>query len=263
MSMIFPGMDPYLEDPWIWPGVHSRFIVYMAEHLQSLIGPRYIAEVEQRVFIEGPDREIVPDVWIARDRPTAGVATAVVEEDAPVEVVVESVEVRETYVSILDLRSRQKVVTTIELLSPANKHAGPGRSSYKRKQAEVLASDTHLIEIDLLRAGTHVLAIPEWAARARGPYDYLIAVNRAEGDRSRYQLYPRTLRQRLPRLRIPLSGGDADAILDLQVILERTYEAGSYRGRLPYGSRCVPPLSADEQAWADERLRAANLPPTT
>ena len=32
--MIFPGMDPYLEDPRVWPGVHSRMVVYIADHLQ-------------------------------------------------------------------------------------------------------------------------------------------------------------------------------------------------------------------------------------
>jgi Protein of unknown function (DUF4058) len=30
MSMIFPGMDPYLEDPKLWPGLHSRMVVYLA-----------------------------------------------------------------------------------------------------------------------------------------------------------------------------------------------------------------------------------------
>jgi hypothetical protein len=33
MSMIFPGMDPYLEAPQVWPDVHTRFIVYLGEHL--------------------------------------------------------------------------------------------------------------------------------------------------------------------------------------------------------------------------------------
>jgi len=40
MSMIFPGMDPYLENPQLWPGVHTRLIVYLADQLQLLLPAR-------------------------------------------------------------------------------------------------------------------------------------------------------------------------------------------------------------------------------
>jgi hypothetical protein len=52
--MRFPGMDPYLEHPSLWPGVHARLIVYLGDLIQSQVKPRYVAAVEQRVFIEGP-----------------------------------------------------------------------------------------------------------------------------------------------------------------------------------------------------------------
>ncbi len=169
MTPIFPGMDPYLEDPAIWPGVHARFIVYLAEVLRPLVGPRSIADVEQRVYVEGPDREVIPDVVILRNRPERlASSVAVVEDDAYVEVEVPPVEVRETYVVLIDRNSGDRVVATIELVSPTNKYAGPGRASYLRKQREVLASDSHRIEIDLLRGGPHVLAVAEWAARSQG-----------------------------------------------------------------------------------------------
>jgi hypothetical protein len=54
MSMIFPGMDPYLEDPRVWPDVHASFIVYLREYLRPLLQPRYVIAVESRVFVEGP-----------------------------------------------------------------------------------------------------------------------------------------------------------------------------------------------------------------
>src|SRR4051812_3887600 len=130
VSMIFPGMDPYLEDPRVWPEVHSSLIVYIRDHLRPLLRPKYVASIEERVYIEGPDREIRPDVLVKRPRvvrgPRGGVA--VLEADAPV--VVEAPppeEVHETYVAILDLQSGQRVVTVIEVVSPSNKHAGPGR----------------------------------------------------------------------------------------------------------------------------------------
>ena len=151
MSMIFPGMDPYLEDPQIWPGVHASFVVYLRDHLLPSLRPRYIAAVEERVYVEGPDREIIPDVWLRQMYPQAPVAaTAVADEDAPVVVEVEPLEIHEPYVTILDSRSGKRVVTVIEVVSPSNKYAGPGRRSYVAKQQEVLTSDTHLVEIDLL-----------------------------------------------------------------------------------------------------------------
>jgi hypothetical protein len=130
MSMIFPGMDPYLEDPRIWPGVHSRFIVYLADQLQPLIRPRYIAAVEERVFVQGPDqREIIPDAWLKRHRPEENLAasTAVLDVDTPVVMQVPELEIHESYIEILDRESEQRVVTVIELLNPTNKFPGAGQ----------------------------------------------------------------------------------------------------------------------------------------
>jgi hypothetical protein len=261
MSMIFPGMDPYLENPRIWPGVHNRLIVYIADHLQPRLQPRYVAAIEERVYLEGPNREVIPDVWLRRDRDEpreAGEVAVLVEDEAPVLLEIPPLEVHESYVTILDLESDQQVVTVIEVVSPTNKFAGEGRKSYLDKQREVRATEAHLVEIDLLRAGTHVLAVPEWAIRGRGPYDYLACVNRNVGVRGRFEAYPMSLRRRLKGIAIPLAGDDPDVRLDLQAVLDQTYEAGRYRGRIKYDKPCVPPLSADDQGRADALIREAN-----
>src|SRR3954471_14978624 len=111
MSLIFPGMDPYLEDPQLWPGVHIRLIVYLADYLQPSLRPRYIAAIEQRVFDEGPDRNIIPDVWIKQTRArNGGQAVADVDEqDAPVLVRAAGLEVHESSINILDRQSGQRV----------------------------------------------------------------------------------------------------------------------------------------------------------
>src|SRR4051812_30728357 len=110
MSMIFPGMDPYLENPQLWPGVHAALIVYTHDHLQPQLRPRYLAVIEERVYLEGPDREIIPDVRVQRHRPGApGPAVALAECDDPVLVRVPTLEVHETYVAILDRQSAQRV----------------------------------------------------------------------------------------------------------------------------------------------------------
>jgi hypothetical protein len=258
MAMIFPGMDPYLEAPHLWPGIHASLIVYIRDQLQPLIRPRYLAAIEERVFLEGPDRDIIPDVRLQQQRPQAPAsALAVAEYDAPVRVRVTAQEIHESYVEILDRESGLNVVAVIEVVSPTNKYAGPGRNSYLAKQREVLSGTAHLIEIDLLRAGPHVLAVPERMARTRAEYDYLVSVNRAIDLREDYDLYPRQLRERLPRVAIPLAGTDPDVPLNLQTLVTQVYEAGCYADRLPYDQPCVPALSAENQTWANELIRQA------
>ncbi len=95
-------------------------------------------------------------------------AVALVEPDAPMIVKVPAGVIHETYITILDQQSGHKVITTIEVVRPSNKYAGDGRKSYKDKQREVLKSDANLVEIDLLRTGPHVLAVPESYARRKG-----------------------------------------------------------------------------------------------
>jgi hypothetical protein len=249
--MMFPGMDPYLEHPQVWPDVHASFIVYLREYLRPLLGPRYIIAIETRVFVEGPvtDHLIIPDASVRPTRPeTSDETVALLEADPAVEVQVLLLEVEETYLTIRDRQSGQRIVTVLEVVNPTNKYAGPGRESYVAKQTEVRRCATHLVAIDLLRTGPHVVAVPKWVARQHGPYDYLVCVNRAEGLRDRFSLYPRRLRERLPRIRLPLAAPDSDIVLDIQAVLARTYDAGGYAERLNDAAPYVPPLTPADQA---------------
>ena len=256
MKMPFPGMDPYLEHPAVWPSVHTRLMVWLAEQLRPLIRPRYVASVEERVYLEEPEDQRAPDVWVQKVRddgkpappPDPSLATPVVIE-------VPQVEVREHFIEILDRLRDQKVVTVIEVVSPSNKAAGHGREAYEAKQSEVLGSEAHLVEIDLLRRGRHVLSVPEARVAALRPYDYLVCVNRWQ-RRNRFELYASRLRQHLPRIRLPLAEPDPDVPLDLQEALERVYEGGDYMLRFRYDEPCEPPLADADQQWAYDCWRA-------
>jgi hypothetical protein len=71
--MPFPGMDSYLEHPALWPGLHNRLIVAIANQLQPRLLPRYLTSIEERVFGEGPSRQMIPDVpvpqWVTSPGP--------------------------------------------------------------------------------------------------------------------------------------------------------------------------------------------------
>src|SRR5438105_14296582 len=156
MKMAFPGMDPYLEHPVLWESVHVRLITAIGDQLQPLLDPRYVASIEERVFIEGPQRRM-PDVWIQKIRDEEkAIAVAERESDAAVIVEVEALEIHQRRIEILDLYNAMKLVTVIELVSPTNKVGGRGRRSYLKKQREILARDCHLVEIDLHRRGRHI-----------------------------------------------------------------------------------------------------------
>lgn len=271
--MIFPGMDPYLEHPILWPGVHTSIIVYTCNALQPQLRPRYVAAIEERVYLEKQVETRIPDAWIKRRRRPHGdfVANrdsnggvAIAEADLPIVVKVPELEMHERFITILDMHSEQRIVTYIELASPSNKRRGPGRRSYLKKQREVRRSQAHLVEIDLHRTGQHVLAIPETRARAEGPYDYLASVNRARDLREEFELYPRRLRDRLPRIAIPLAERDQDVMLDVQSLVEKAYDTGAFADRIDYRKPCIPQLTKAQQAWANELFRKAmNRKPRT
>jgi len=251
----FPGMDPYLEHPVLWEGFHARLIPVLANQLQPQLDPRYVTSIEERVFIEGPQRRI-PDVWIQKAPDARGSPPSPAgDTDTAVVVEVEDLEIRESRVEILDAYNDLKLVAIVEVVSPTNKASGPGRESYLAKQGETLARDCHLIEIDLHRHGQHVVSIPEWRASQLPPYDYLACVSRWS-RRSRFELYPCALRRRLPRIKIPLVQPDPDVRLDLQAAVEQVYIEGRYARRIRYGEPCAPPLPPEDQSWAIERLAA-------
>lgn len=114
------------------------------------------------------------------------------------------------------------------------------------------------MEIDLLRGGEHVLAFSREAlSPAEAACPYMICVCRAS-NRTARAVYPIPLAHRLPAIAIPLRETDADVPLDLQPLLDRAYENGRH-WQEDFAQPLSPPLTAEEQTWAAERLRTAGL----
>ena len=240
-------MDPYLEHPVLWPGVHTRLLVALANQLGPKIRPRYVASVEERVFIENPDQERVPDVWVQKTleehrAPGAQSGTAIA---TPLVVEVQQLEIREHYIAILDRYHDFGVVTVIELVSPSNKAAGPGRDSYLAKQREVRKSECHLVEIDLLRRGTHVMSIPESHLRPAKPFDYLVLRESMACPQSIRALSLPAARPATARSASRWPSPIPTYPLAIQSALEHAYGRAGYMLRVRYDEPCIPPLPAD------------------
>src|SRR5215475_14127478 len=95
MQSPFPGMDPYLEHPALWPDVHNRLIAALADDLSERVAPRYYVGLERRtyllkaddlVFIGRPDIAIVPasTAPVVVPQPVATSIT-ILEVDVPIQ----------------------------------------------------------------------------------------------------------------------------------------------------------------------------------
>jgi hypothetical protein len=256
MPSPFPGMDPYLENPELWGDVHHELISTIRELINRVIRPKYVARVEERLYMVPDDDPTVrlqriPDVEI--DLPAAseglsprGSSLAIAEP-----VVVRGDPVREGRIEIEDTRTHE-VVTVIELLSPSNKVQGSaGRESFVAKRNEVLNSAANWVEIDLLRAGT---PHPLRAGRFRN-YQYLVHSSPV-AMRPDSKNWPILLSHPLPVVGIPLRAPDPDAPLDLQTALGMAYDRAAYDATVDYTANPDPPLAPALAKWAKKHLKS-------
>ncbi len=267
MENPFPGMNPYLEDSRLWADVHHAFIAALRTELNTLLPPNYVASVAERVYVEKPEtlRLLIPDVVIARPvAPAVAPAAATALADAPIQIEMRTDAIREPFVQILALRDGQrKVVAVIELLRLTNKTPNAvGRALYLQKQQDLLQRATHLIEIDLLHYGEHTVFVPR-ALLERGDkrLDYVVVLHKGGWGGQKAWAWCINLRERLPRITIPLAGSDPEVVVDLQAILNRVYQEGRYPLLLNYTANLPVERSPDDREWLDALLKERGLRP--
>jgi Protein of unknown function (DUF4058) len=262
MPSPFPGMDPYIERPEIWPDFHDSLIGAVKAVLQPQLRPRYVALGRDRLYVIESDRPIYPDLSIIRTKAaktSAPSAVAVVETDVPAVFELWREELREPFIEIIEPAAGNRVVTAIEVLSPDNKRPGPGRRSYLEKREEYWAGGANLVEIDLLREGDPTVRVTAEKLEALRPWHYLVTVTRRWPPQ--HEVHTVSLKQRLPRVAIPLGQEDKDVALDLQGAFSRTWEEGPYPELLHYEAPPLGSLSAEDLAWCETALQAAGFRP--
>lgn len=246
MRSPFPGMDPYLEHPSLWPDVHNSLIIAIAHDLAARIAPRYYTRLRERTYeiefatpLFGPAIGEFAPVLEGTYRP-GGTR----QSNTFIDVIDESyLEIHET--------ATKTVVSALELRSPGNKLYPKGREEYELKRGQVVGSRTNLVEIDLLRAGKQM---PVQGKRVES--DYRILVSRAT-TRPRAHLYPFNLRDAIPTFTLPLLPGDEEPPVELGRILHALYERARYDLSLDYAQPPVPPIRGDDADWARELLAAS------
>ncbi len=263
MGSPFPGMNPYLENPTTWANLHSRLIVALANLLGPQLRPKYRVVVEEAVYKRDESDQTVligvPDVSVRKSSRSntessgflaeGNVAVATPE---PVEVTVPMPEiVRHRYLEIRSLQTSD-VITVIEILSPVNKR-GAGRQKYESKRLEILESQTHLVEIDLLHSGQ---PMPVLDYEMRQSLSGLVSDS---DKRPHAQLYPFSLPQSIPAFWVPLKPDDPAIMVNLNPLLSEIYELSGYDLDIDYSQDPIPQWSAVELAWIDRLLKLEQL----
>ncbi|MGQ9826813.1 MAG: DUF4058 family protein [Roseiflexus sp.] len=252
MHSPFPGMDPFLEAPDIWPDVHTELISSMRSALTGILSPHFIVTIEQRLIVSAEEDPsfgaIIPDLSVVT--PARPGVTAPLDAGYTAPTLIEPLpepDVRERFIEIRDARSR-RVVTIIELLSPANKTPGtPSAIAFERKRAVVFEARTNWIEIDLLRAGMRFEA-------AAGTSDYRVLLKRATDYR--YEVWFIDLRDRLPTILVPTTREFGTVTLNLQQVFETAYARARYGDWVDYTRPVpLPPLPPADAAWVRDQVQ--------
>ncbi len=263
MPSPFPGMDPYLEGE-MWQEFHdtlateirAQLLPYLRPNYVALLAKRYVLDRSALGIFEAPTPRILyPDIHVVEMSPVrGGVAEATSVLTPP------TIEVRrpsfspQLSVEIRDVAQR-RLVTDIEILSPANK-TGEGVREYADRRTDLLHTRTHLLEIDLLRGGTRIELLEPVP-----PAPYYVYLTYGD-DSATAPVWAVQLRDRLPTVPVPLLKPDPAVPLNLQAALESCFALVGYERLLDYTQPPPPPeLSPEDRAWVDETLRAVRQPP--
>jgi Protein of unknown function (DUF4058) len=226
MSSPFPGMNPYLEEPAIWPLFHQQLITALYQILLPGLVDRYRSRLVPRQYVcEMP------------------LFTSVVREEHREE----TIEIRH--------RSDGRLITLIDVVSPANKATESGRQAYLQRRRSALAEHANLAEIDLVLQGKMMVDYPVEDLAER---DYGVVVTRANQP-NRPDHYPCPLQKRLPKFRLPMAGDDKEVIVDLHTTFLRSFEQGSFAEQLDYSRDPTTKLAPEKLEWLDAFLRQQKL----
>jgi hypothetical protein len=256
-------MDPYLETRW--SDVHAKLVAYIGEALQPTLPRGLRARSEERVLLEEADEHISQsyrsDIAIVHaahqgDRQRTSDADSAVAVQEPYIVTYSSGPQIDRFVQILDSSNGNRVVTAIEVLSPWYKSPGRLNQDYLKKLDDYARAEVSVVEIDLLRSPRGRLLVDEADLPLERRSAYFACVRRG-WLASRWEVYSFPLRAPLAPIKIPLRRSDPDAILHLQPLIDRVYVAGGHDD-IDYSKPPFPPLSQDDQLWAEQVIKKAD-----
>lgn len=277
MPIPFPGMNPYLEHPDLWPSVHQKMMIALADTLEKQLPLSYKVRLRERHYqVSGEDSLVVGSPGIRWDSPISSSAdlqadampdlsaalpaaslaarpevSSYLSPSRPISVLIAVPQkIYETYLEIVNLAG--ETVTIIEALSPKRKRPGRGRTLYARYRETVFGSTIHFVEIDLLRGWE-----PPFIYGPDEAGDYRILVSRSE-QRPRAELYTWTVAEAIPQIVVPLVGQEG-----LSFCLKSVVDQACDRTDLlvNYQQAPLPPLRHQADIWLEGFLQKVGMRP--
>jgi hypothetical protein len=271
-------MDPYVEACGLWRDFHHNLISEIQRALAGGTPERYLVRAGERSYIVLVEEDckkshpFYPDVSVTTERRKKPARkngdVAVAEPPFQAEPVLMRAfvedEHREAFVEIYEDSAEQRLVTSIEVLSPSNKSPNtPGWELYLPKRQSLLLGDANLVEIDLLRGGRRMPMLDPWPD---SPYTFLVARARKydearQGRGPSCRVWPVHFQIPCPPIPVPLLKPDPDIVLDVQPMIEAIYQRSRYARSIDYTKPLTPPLDETETAWLEQRIRADEQKP--
>lgn len=253
MPVMFPGMNPYLEHPDLWPEIHPQFVAALADLLQKEVADRYNVIIRKRVYrVSGEDSLVVGHP--SQDPSSDAVSDA--QQPIPTYIAVPQT-IQEDYIEIVDHKIGT-TVTIVETLTPQKKRPGRGRENYEQRCEAIFGGDAHFVEIDLLRGWEPI------SAYGPSDMDYRVLVSRSN-QRPKAEMYTWQVDAPIPPLTLPISrpqdGEDAQAscTVDLKQALDDACAGSTYDFSINYERDPIPPLHPEANQWLATLLEQAGL----
>lgn len=273
MSRIYPGIDAHLnsylqQTDGGWESFHAAHVICIQQALNTVLPDNYYALPEKSLQItsitDERGRRTRPDIGVFQQRPgTPSTATATAEPTLTLPLDNALVDVEETLTAVSIYRVDEgrlpgRLVTQIEVLSPANKPGGE-YAIYHARRLQSLSDGVNLIEIDYLHRTRPVLVeLPSYPAGDADatPYYLLVSIPHPTLRQGAMRLYSIGIGDPLPRFAVPLMP-DESVALDMQAVYDATVTTvGAFQRFLDYTQ---PPVafesfSAGDRAWIQGRI---------
>jgi hypothetical protein len=225
MRSPFPGMNPYLESEKTWPAFQHQLVSAIYQLLLPALVDQYRTRVQDREFItEEP------------------LFTSIIKTTH-----------HEHFIEVRH-RTTDRLITLIEVVSPANRLFNTGKTALVEARKSALAEGANVLWIDLILQGQSPLNIQN---RNENPFDYHLALTRANLPTT-VELYTNQMAKRLPRCKVPLASEEAELVLDVQQAVNRAYELGHFAAKVEM--KGLPPgkWSPEQEAWLQSILKPAD-----
>jgi hypothetical protein len=266
-------MDPFIEACGLWEDFHDSLVIAMKHALAKVLPERYSVRSGERAYIVLAPRDgesiqeakVQADVAVTRhptfepfssgDTSQAAVARETATLDAPIAMraLVET-EHRESFLEIRELNAERRLVTVMEVLSPANKRYGtPGWAQYLRKRQALLEGLANFVEVDLLSGGQRLPMEDEWPS---SPY-YILVARKEEAPLCK--VWPLHFSRAVPEIGVPLLPPDPDVSLALQPLIQEIYRESKYFRDIDYSKPSSHAITAAAAAWLAEQQKGGGV----